>query len=74
MKNHKVHAEDIVGEFRTLISDEARQQIEEEHFEELTIMIESALSTAVMERVEHAADRLVALAKEFRADVEHFEH
>ena len=72
-KNHKHHSEAIVRNFKEQLSPKALKAIEEEHFEELALMIESALSTAVLEHIEEAADQLTALAKQFRKKVEHFE-
>jgi len=72
-KNHKKHSEEIVRNFREQLSPKALKAIEEDQFEELALMIESALSTAVLEHIEEAADQLMVLAKQFRKKVEHFE-
>jgi hypothetical protein len=72
-RNHKNHSNEIVRNFKELLPAEALQAIDEEHFEELALMIESALCTAVLEHIEEAADQLTALAKAFRKKVEHFE-
>jgi hypothetical protein len=72
-KNHKKHSEEIVRNFREQLPEKALKAMDEDVLEELALMIESALSTTVLEHIEEAADKLTALAKEFRKKVEHFE-
>ena len=72
-QNYKKHAEDIVKFFKEQLSEGALQEIQEEDFDELCVMVESAISTSVLEATEHAADRLDELAKHLRKGVEHFE-
>ena len=72
-KNHKKHSEEIVRNFRDQLPPKALKAMDDDVFEELALIIESALSTTVLEHIEEAADKLTALAKEFRKKVEHFE-
>ena len=72
-KNHKKHAAEIVRNFKDQLSPKALKAMDEDVFDELALIIESALSTTVLEHIEEAADKLTALTKEFRKKVEHFE-
>ena len=68
---HLPHAERVVQAFKDNLSDSGRQHVGEKHFDELILMIESAISTSVLEDMEHAADKLAHLAEELRKGAEH---
>ena len=68
---HRAHAERVVQAFKEKLSASGRQRVGEHHFDELTLMIESAISTSVLEEMERAADRLSRLAQELRNEAEH---
>ncbi len=63
---HLSHARQVVEAFREKLSPSGRQHVGEGHFDELTLMVESAISTAVLEEMEHAADKVANLAREIR--------
>ncbi len=68
---HLPHAERIVQAFRDKLSNSGRQHVGEKHFDELTLLIESAISTSVLEEMERAADKIACLAVELRKGAEH---
>jgi len=68
---HLPHAERVVQAFKEKLSASGRQHVGERHFDELTLMIESAISTSVLEEMERAADKLADLARELRREAEH---
>ncbi len=68
---HLPHAERVVQAFKEKLSPSGRQHVGERHFDELTLMIESAISTSVLEEMERAADKLAQLAQELRKEAEH---
>ena len=68
---HLPHAERVVNAFKQKLSQSGREHVGDKHFDELTLMIESAISTAVLEVVEHAADRIHDVVEAVRKDAEH---
>ncbi|NOZ37073.1 MAG: phosphatase [Gammaproteobacteria bacterium] len=70
---HTEHAQQVVERFKEIISESGRQHIGQKHFDELTLLIESAMSTAVLEELETAADKMNALAQQMRNYAEHFD-
>jgi len=68
---HLPHAERLVNAFKDKLSKSGREHVGDKHFDELTLMIESAISTAVLEETEHAADRLQELVESIRKGAEH---
>ncbi len=70
-RKHLPHAERVVQAFKEKLSASGRQHVGERHFDELTLMIESAISTSVLEEMERAADKLSELARELRREAEH---
>ncbi len=70
---HTEHAQQVVERFQDMISESGRQHIGQKHFDELVLLIESAMSTAVLEELEIAADQMNALAHQMRNYAEHFD-
>ncbi len=68
---HLPHAEKIVQAFKDKLSNSGRQHVGEKHFDELVLMIESAISTSVLEEMERTADKIASLAEELRKEAEH---
>jgi len=57
-QNYKKHAEEIVAYFQQQLSKKALKQIKKGNFDELNVMIESAISTSVLQGTEQIAERL----------------
>jgi hypothetical protein len=70
-RKHMPHAQHVVDTFKSKLSDSGRQHVGEKHFDELALLIESAISTAVLEEMERAADSLEDMAHKMRNNAEH---
>jgi len=68
---HLPHAERVVNAFKEKLSQSGRDHVGDKHFEELALMIESAIATSVLEEVEHAADKIHDVVESIRKDAEH---
>ncbi|HID50224.1 MAG TPA: phosphatase [Chromatiales bacterium] len=70
---HLNHAQQVVERFRDMLSESGRQHVGQAHFDELSLLIESAISSAVLEELEAAASKMERLAHELRSSAEHFD-
>ena len=70
---HQQHAHEIVERFREMLSESENQHIDQAHFEELALLIESGISSAVLDELENAANKMDNLAHELRNYAEHFD-
>lgn len=68
---HLPHAERLVNTFKEKLSKSGREHVGDKHFDELALMIESAISTAVLEEIEHAADKMHDVVESIRKGSEH---
>ena len=68
---HLPHAERIVSVFKDMLSNSGRDHVGDKHFDELALMIESAISTAVLQEIEHAADKIHKVVESVRKDAGH---
>ena len=66
------HAEEIAERFKDLIAD-AGHSLPEEHYDELTLLIEAGIDTALIERLEKIADKLQQFSHKVRNDAEFFD-
>lgn len=67
------HAQHVVDVFKSRLSEEQCAALGEEHLDALSLLIESAISTAVLEEMEKAADQVDALAHSLRNFAEHYD-
>lgn len=65
------HARQIAQRFRALVSD-AGDTLADEHYDELALLIEAGIDTAVVEHLERTAEKVERLAAELRMSAEHF--
>ena len=65
------HAEKIVNHFKQVLDRQQITDIGQEHFDELSLMIEAAISASVLTAQERTADRLSDLAEQIRSRAEH---
>jgi hypothetical protein len=70
-RKHFQHAAHVVDTFKEKLSESGRHHVGEKHFDELALLIESAISTAVLEEMERAANKLDQVASEMRNNAEH---
>jgi len=68
------HAQNVVDSFKAKLSAEQAAAVGDAHFDELSLLIESAISTAVLEEMEKAADKVDSLAHSLRHFAEHFDN
>ena len=70
---HKTkHSQQVAERFRDIVN-QAGDSLPEEHYDELALLIEAAIDTALVECLEKVADRLQALSHEVRNDAEQFD-
>lgn len=67
------HAQHVVSSFKERLPVALCNDIGDEHFDELALLIESAISAAVLEEMEKAADKIDKLAHDVRHFAEHFD-
>ena len=72
-EHYEKHAEQVADAFIELLDPEARAVISADHRNELAMLIEAAISTAVFDQLEHAADRIAELSTELRHYAEHYD-
>ena len=65
------HAEEIASRFRQLV-EEAGDSLPDEHYDELTLLIEAGIDTALLEQLEKVAGRLENLTTSLRTDADFF--
>ncbi|MCG8313569.1 MAG: hypothetical protein MI976_10160 [Pseudomonadales bacterium] len=70
-RQHLAHAEKVVNSFKKKLSETEVSGLGEEHFDELTLLIESAISSAVLDELEIAADKLHKFATGLQKHAEH---
>ncbi len=67
---HLSHANQVVNAFKEKLSQSGREHVGEKHFDELALMVESAIATAVLEEIEHAADKINSVVESIRKGAE----
>ena len=71
MKRSK-HAEEITERFREMV-EEAGDSLADDHYQELTLLIDAGINTALVETMETMADKLDQLSHAIRHNAEFFE-
>ena len=66
------HAEQMVNRFRELVED-AGDSLSVNHYNELKLIIEAGLDTALLENLERVTRRLNSLAQEIQHNAEFFD-
>lgn len=72
-EHYERHATEVTNAFMDLIDENAKAAITEEHRNELAMLVEAAISTAVLEEMERAADEVAALSERLRQHAEHYD-
>lgn len=68
------HALDVVNSFKAKLPEAMNNDIGQAHFDELALLIESAISAAVLEEMEKTADKIDRMAHDIRHFAEHFDN
>lgn len=66
------HAKRVVSAFQGMLSQHQNELIGPEHFTELELLIESAISTAMLEELEQIACRADSFAAEIHRSAQEF--
>ena len=66
------HAQEVANRFREMV-EEAGDTLADSHYNELALLIEASIDTALVEKLEKMADRMEKFAHEIRHDAEFFE-
>ncbi|MEN8206507.1 MAG: hypothetical protein ABFS24_10905 [Pseudomonadota bacterium] len=66
------HAEQMVNRFRELV-EEAGDSLSSDHYNELKLIIEAGLDTALLENLERVTEKLNSLAHEIQHNAEFFD-
>lgn len=69
---HTRHAEEIANRFRELVED-AGDSLPAEHYNELTLLIEAGIDTALVDMLESMAVKMEKFANDIRHDAEFFD-
>jgi hypothetical protein len=72
-EHYERHAEEVAAAFFDLLDEDTRGRISEEHRNELAMLVEAAISTAVLAQMERAADQVAALSNSLRHYAEHYD-
>jgi len=67
------HVSSVLEAFRDMLEPEARAALSQQHLDELSMLMESAISTAVLEQLEAVADEVSDLSVLIRRRAENFE-
>lgn len=67
------HSHNVVESFKSKLTPELQAQVGAENFSALELIVESAISTAVLEELEKAADKVDALAHDIRNFAERYD-
>jgi len=67
------HVQSVLNAFQDMLEPEARAALSEEHMDQLSMLMESAISTAVLEQLEAVADEINDLSVLIRRRAETFE-
>lgn len=72
-EHYEKHAEQVADAFIDLLGDGLKAKIGKSHRNELAMLVEAAISTAVFQHLEEAADEVEALSKRLRLDAERYD-
>ena len=72
-EHYEEHAKQVATAFFELLEDSVRSGISEAHREELAMLVEAAISTAVLEQLEKAADQIAQLSNQLRQHAERYD-
>lgn len=72
-QSQKSHAQKVADRFRAILDESGDQCLDDNHYDELSLLVESAIDAAMIEKEEMIADRLQKMARELRSDAEHFD-
>jgi hypothetical protein len=72
-KHYGKHAKKVVKAFKDILDNEARRAIKEEDYEQLALLVESAISTSVLDAAERIVDDLEKTVRKVRRNAERYD-
>lgn len=72
-KHYEKQAKQVVKGFKEVLDEEARKALTDEDLGQLTMLIESAITNAVLSAVEKVADDLEKSVRKIRRGAEHYD-
>lgn len=72
-QHYEKHADEVIQGFLGLLADDARDCLDDESLQKLSMMIESAISTAVLSQLEKVADEISGLSQQVRRRAENYD-
>jgi len=69
---HTNHAQEIAQRFRSLVEDSG-DSLPAQHYNELSLLIEAGIDTALFESLEKIADKMDSLSHKIRHNAEFFD-
>lgn len=72
-KRQTKHAEQVVEHFKELLSESGRQHVGEKHFEQLALLVESAIDAAVLEESGAYIGQLEEIISRMKRSTERFD-
>ncbi|MCO5761089.1 MAG: phosphatase [Gammaproteobacteria bacterium] len=72
-KHYEKQAKQVVKGFKEVLDEEARKVLTEEDLGQLAMLIESAITNAVLSAVEKVADDLEKSVRKIRRGAEHYD-
>ncbi|MBP6242845.1 MAG: hypothetical protein KA361_02420 [Chromatiaceae bacterium] len=70
---YEKHAKQVVKGFKEVIDDEAKKTLSDDDFDQLAILINSAITNSVLSAVEKVADDLEKSVRKIRRGAEHYD-
>lgn len=71
--HYERHVHTVLKGFLDLLEPELRERISQRHIDELEMLMESAISTAVLQQLEAVADEVSGVAAQIRRRAERYE-
>lgn len=72
-QHYETHANKVVADFRKLLESSNSSSITDEESDQLAMLIESAISTSVLQEMEGVAQRVSNFAAEIRQRAERYD-
>lgn len=72
-KHYGKHAKKVVKGFKDVLDEETRGAISDEDYGQLSMLVESAISTSVFDEVEKIADDLEKAVRKVRRSAERYD-
>jgi len=71
--HYESHVASVLDAFMNMLEPEVKESISQEHLDELSMLVESAITSAVFQQLETVADQVSDMAVGIRRRAENFE-